>query len=181
MEYLTGSELRRLFTIARQRNPVHHLALVVGLWHGLRVSEIIRIKGVDVVDGQLAVKRLKRSKSTCQPIHVDADPLFDESPLVELARTNPGRLFNFSRQRVDQFIRAYGRLAGIHPDKLHAHAVCKHSMAMLLWDQTHSLGQVQSYLGHKAASSTMCYLVEVDARKAQSVVKGMSIQAEEKI
>jgi len=175
MEYLTGSELRRLFTVARQRNATHHLALVVGLWHGLRVSEILAIRGVDVVDGQLAVKRLKRSKSTCQPIHIDSDPLFDESPLVEMARANPGRLFNFSRQRVDQFIKIYGRVAGVHPDKLHAHAVCKHSLAMQLWDKTQSLGQIQSYLGHRSASSTMCYLVEVDARKAQSVVQGMSI------
>lgn len=175
MEYLTPGELQRLFKVIYGRNRIHHLALVVGLWHGLRVSEILKIRGVDVVDGQLSVKRLKRSKATCQPIHVDANPLFDESPLVDLARDNPGRLFQFSRQRVDRFIKDYGRLAGIHPDKLHAHAVCKHSLAMLLWDKTQALGQIQSYLGHKAPSSTMCYLVEVDARKAQSVVQGMSI------
>lgn len=175
MNYLNKSELRRLFKVAYERNRTHHLALVVGLWHGLRVSEILAIKGRDIVDGQLAVRRLKRSKATVQPIHVDADPLFDESPLLEMAAHNPGRLFQFCRQRVDQFIRAYGELAGIHPDKRHAHCVCKHSLAMLLWDQTHSLGQIQSYLGHKAASSTMCYLVEADARKAQSVVVAMRI------
>lgn len=175
MEYLTRSELRRLFKIAYERNKTHHLALVVGLWHGLRVSEILAIKGTDIVDGQLSVKRLKRSKPTVQPIHVDPDPLFDESPLLEMAAQNRRRMFHFSRQRVDQFIRKYGEVAGIHPDKLHAHAVCKHSLAMLLWDSTHSLGQIQSYLGHKAASSTMCYLVEVDAQKAQSAVAAMTI------
>lgn len=175
MQYLTKSELRRLFKVAYERNRTHHLALVVGLWHGLRVSEILAIKGSDIVDGQLAAKRLKRSKATVQPIHVDADPLFDESPLLEMAAQNPGRLFQFSRQRVDQFIRAYGELAGIHPEKLHSHAVCKHSLAMLLWDQTHSLGQIQSYLGHRAASSSLCYLAEADARKAQSVVVAMRI------
>jgi len=175
MEYLNKNELRRLFTVAYERNRTHHLALVVGLWHGLRVSEIVKIKGTDIVDGQLAVKRLKKSKSTCQPIHIDADPLFDESPLLEMAVQNRGRLFQFSRQRGDQFIRVYGELAGIHPEKRHAHCVCKHSLAMLLWDQTHSLGQIQSYLGHKAASSTMCYLVEADARKAQNAVAAMTI------
>ncbi len=175
MEYLNRTELRRLFKVAYERNRTHHLALAVGLWHGLRVSEILKIKGTDIVDGQLSVKRLKRSKATVQPIHVDADLLFDESPILELARQNKGRLFPFSRQRVDQFIRKYGKLAGIHPDKLHAHAVCKHSLAMLLWDQTHSLGQIQSYLGHRAASSTMCYLVEADARVAQAAVAGMTI------
>ncbi len=41
MEYLTRTELRRLFAVAYERNRTHHLAMVVGLWHGLRVSEII--------------------------------------------------------------------------------------------------------------------------------------------
>ena len=175
MEYLTKSELRRLFKVAYQKNRTHHLALVVGLFHGLRVSEIVAIKGRDIVDGQLSVRRLKRSKATLQPIHTVADPLFDESPLLAMAAKHKGRLFNFSRQRVDQFIRAYGALANIHPDKLHAHAVCKHSLAMLLWSQTHSLGQIQSYLGHKSASSTLCYLAEADSLIAQSAVSSMTI------
>jgi len=175
MQYLNKSELRRLFKVAYERNRTHHLALLVGLWHGLRVSEILKIKGTDIVDGQLSVKRLKRSKATVQPIHVDADPLFDESPLLELAARTPGRLFQFSRQRVDQFIRVYGAAAGIHPDKLHSHAVCKHSLAMLLWDSSHSLGMIQSYLGHRAASSSLCYLAEADARKAQDAVAGIAI------
>jgi integrase len=175
MEYLTKSELRRLFQVAYEKNKTHHLALVVGLFHGLRVSEIVAIKGRDIVDGQLSVKRLKRSKPTLQPIHADGDPLFDETPILAMAAQNKGRLFNFSRQRVDQFIRSYGTLAGIHPDKLHAHAVCKHSLAMLLWSQTHSLGQIQSYLGHRAASSTLCYLAEADSLIAQNAVSSMTI------
>jgi integrase/recombinase XerD len=174
MEYLSKSELRRLFEVAHAQNRTHHLALVVGLWHGLRVSEIISINGVDIVDGQLSVKRLKKSKSTLQPIHIDGDPLFDESPILELAANNPGRLFPFSRQRLDQFIRRYGKLAGIHPEKLHAHAL-KHSTAMLIWDASHSLGMIQSYLGHRSASSSLCYLAEADARKAQDAIAGISI------
>ena len=175
MEYLDRHELRRLFSVAYERNRTHHLAMVVGLWHGLRVSEILAIRGRDVVDGQLSVKRLKRSKATLQPLHIDDDPLFDESPLLDMAARNSGRLFLFSRQRVDQFIRQYGSMVGIHPDKLHAHAVCKHSLAMLLWSETHSLGQIQSYLGHRAASSTLCYLREADASKAQDAVCSMTI------
>jgi integrase len=175
MEYMNKSELRRLFQVAYDRNRTHHLAMVVGLWHGLRVSEIIKIKGSDIADGYLSVRRLKRSKATVQPIHVDADPLFSEEPLLAMAAQNKGRLFNFSRRRVDQFVKKYGELAGIHPDKCHAHAVCKHSLAMLLWDQTHSLGQIQSYLGHRASSSTLCYLVEADARIAQAAVAEITI------
>jgi integrase len=175
MEYLTKSELRRLFAVAYERNRTHHLALVVGLWHGLRVSEIISIRGTHVVDGQLSVKRLKKSEATLQPIHVDSDPLFDESPLIEMAAQNKGRLFDFSRQRMDQFVKVYGALAGIHPEKRHTHAICKHSVAMLIWSATNSLGMIQSYLGHRAAASTLAYLREADAMKAQSVVSAMTI------
>jgi integrase len=151
------------------------MAMVVGLWHGLRVSEIIAVRGTHVVDGQLSVKRLKKSKPTLQPIHVDADPLFDESPLIEMAAQNRGRLFDFSRQRMDEFAKKYGELAGLHPDKRHIHAICKHSVAMLIWSETNSLGMIQSYLGHRAAASTLAYLREVDSLKAQSVVGAMTI------
>jgi integrase/recombinase XerD len=174
MTYLTKEELRRLFRVAYENNRLHHLCLTVTLWHGLRVSETIKILGTDICDGQLSIARLKKSKETCQPIHRDTDPLFDESPLLELAVKTPGRLFQFSRQRADQFVRRYAAVAGIHPRKGHMHSL-KHSMAMLLWDETHSLGQIQGYLGHKAASSTMCYLVEADQRKAERVVASIAI------
>lgn len=174
MQYLDKSELRRLFKAAYDCNRSHHLFLVVTLFHGLRVSEAINIEGTDVCDGLVSVARLKKSNATCQPIHRDADPLFDESPLIELAARNPGRLFPFSRQRADQFIRRYAALAGIHPHKGHMHAL-KHSIALLIWEETHSLGQIQSYLGHKAPSSTMVYLVEIDKRKAEMAVAGITI------
>jgi len=174
MTYLTKEELRRLFQAAYTHNRMHHLFLVTVLWHGLRVSEGIHIAGADIADSQLSTARLKRSKATLQPIHLDADPLFDGSPLIDMAKINPGRLFNFSRQRADQFIKRYADIAGIHPTKAHMHSL-KHSIAMMIWDKTHSLGPIQSYLGHKEASSTMQYLVEVDQQKAQNAVAGISI------
>src|SRR5690348_9534568 len=118
MRYLTKDELRRLFQAAYEHNRQHHLALVVGLWHGLRVSEMIAIRGRDIADGQLSIKRLKGSRSTIHIVRRDKDPLFDESPLLEMAKADPNRqLFLFSRQRVDQFMKRYARLAGIHKDK----------------------------------------------------------------
>jgi integrase/recombinase XerD len=175
MQYLSKDELRRLFQVAYDNNRRHHLFLVVCLWHGCRVSEGIALTGEQVSrSGEITVRRLKRSLPTCQPIHRDADPLFDETPLLELARSTPGRLFPFNRQRADAFIKRYCALAGINRDKAHCHSL-KHSVAMLLWDATQNLGQIQSYLGHKAASSTLVYLFEADARKAQQAIAGISI------
>jgi len=175
MHYLSKEELRRLFGVARQRNRTHHLALLVGLWHGTRISETLAVKGTDIQDGLLSVSRLKGSKPTIHALHVDNDPLFDETPLIELARQKGSeRLFPFSRQRVDEFMKNYAALAGIHPSKAHYHAL-KHSICMLIWDDTRSLSAIQQYVGHKSPSSTLIYLAEADNRKAASTVARMSI------
>jgi hypothetical protein len=42
MEYMTRQELVRLFSVAREHSPSHHVAMLAGLQHGLRVSENAR-------------------------------------------------------------------------------------------------------------------------------------------
>lgn len=171
MQYLNETETRRFFTVAYNRNRAHHLALLMGYIHALRASEIGRIIGSDIQDGWLSVQRLKGSNKTLQPIHVDVDPIFDCGAVLAMAASNPnGRLFPMCRQRLFQICKTYGELAGLHPDKAHPHSITKSSMGMYLWNKTHSLGQIQNYLGHKSASSTLCYLREVDASLAQAVV-----------
>lgn len=175
MIHLTKDELRRLFTIAYQRDRRHHLSLVICLFSGLRVSELLNIRGRDVADGQLSVQRLKGSRKTLHAIHKDIDPLFDATPLVELAAKNPSeRLFPWTRQMVDLFIKKYGVIAGIHKDKCHAHAL-KHSICMFIYEQTRDLNAVQDFVGHAATSSTLVYLRADGAAKAQAAVAGMVI------
>ncbi len=118
MEYLDKQELRRLFSVAYECNRNHHLFLVVALAHALRVSEAIEVRGTDIQDGKLAVARLKKGKDTLQPIRQNDDPLFDESAILAF-EGSPERLFNFSRQRADVFIKKYCKLSGIHSAKAH--------------------------------------------------------------
>jgi integrase len=174
MEYMTREELVRLFKIARDDNKLHHLAMLVGLLHGLRVSEMLAIRGRDVCDGKLSVKRLKKSRATLHGLRVDSDPLFDESPLLELARTNPdSQLFRWSRQYMDIVLKRYAALAGIHPSKAHYH-VLKHSICVLLWQETHDLNAIQDHVGHRSSSSTLVYLRADAAQKAQTTIAAMS-------
>lgn len=174
MEYLTRDELVRLFKVARNHNKLHHMALLVGLLHGLRVSEMLAIRGRDICDGRLSVKRLKKSRATLHALRIDSDPLFDESPLIELARTNPdAKLFRWSRQYMDVIIKRYGALAGLHPSKLHFHTL-KHSICVLLWQETHDLNAIQDHVGHRSSSSTLIYLRADAAQKAQTTIAGMS-------
>jgi integrase len=176
MQYLDKKELIRLFTVARDSNPQHHLAMLVGFLHGLRVSETLAIRGRDIADGKLAVRRLKKSRSTLHDLLIDADPLFDESPLIELAESTSGELFPWSRQYMDRMIKQYARVAGIHPDKAHYH-VLKHSVCVLLWKETHDLNAIQDHVGHRAASSSLVYLRSDAARKAQTVINSVSFAA----
>jgi integrase len=174
MEYLNRDELVRLFKVARQHNPLHHVALLVGLLHGLRVSETLAIRGRDICDGRVSVKRLKKSRATLHALRIDTDPLFDESHLVELAKANPEtELFPWSRQYMDVLIKRYAALAGIHPAKRHYHAL-KHSICVLLWQETHDLNAIQDHVGHRSSSSTLIYLRADAALKAQMTVVGMS-------
>jgi integrase len=174
MEYLNRDELVRLFKLARQHNPLHHVALLVGLLHGLRVSETLAIRGRDICDSKLSVKRLKKSRTTLHALRIDSDPLFDESPLLELAKASPEtELFPWSRQYMDVLIKRYAALAGIHPAKRHYH-VLKHSICVLLWQETHDLNAIQDHVGHRSSSSTLIYLRADAALKAQMTVVGMS-------
>ena len=148
--------------------------MLVGLLHGLRVSETLAIRGRDICDGRVSVKRLKKSRPTLHALRIDSDPLFDESPLLELAKANPEtELFPWSRQYMDVVIKRYAALAGIHPAKRHYH-VLKHSICVLLWQETHDLNAIQDHVGHRSSSSTLIYLRADAALKAQSTVVHMS-------
>jgi site-specific recombinase XerD len=175
MQFLNRDELRRLFQVAYDHNRLHHLCLVTMFWSGLRVSEALAIRGRDICDCQLSVKRLKKSKPTIHALKMTADPLFDQSPLLEMAKRNPlGRLFPWCRQNVDYFVKKYGAEAGIHPAKLHSH-VAKHSICVLLWEEKHDLNVVQDHVGHRAPSSSLAYMRTDAVAKAQQTVAGLSI------
>src|SRR5271167_4486568 len=174
MQYMNKSELERLLQVVYDHNKLHHAAIAVGLFHGLRVSEVSAIEGPDVQDGKLYVRRLKKSRATIQELRRDSNPIFDEGYLLQLAKENPaGRLFPLCRQRLDELMKRYCRLAGIHRGKAHFH-VFKHSIAMLILDATHSPGAIQQWLGHKSMSSTLQYLQENDSRTAQDAIANIN-------
>jgi integrase len=79
MEYLTRSELSRLFSVARKENELHWQMMLTAFYFGLRVSEVNAILGEDVQDNQLMVRRLKNSQPTLQRI-----PVTNGSPEFEL-------------------------------------------------------------------------------------------------
>src|SRR5260370_8262653 len=159
MQFLDRTELRKLFEVAYKQDRRIHLLLVTMFWSGLRINEVLAIRGRDVCNSELHVKRLKRSRPTVHKLHLDADPVFDTTPLIELAMSNPdARPFDCSPQWVNRLLKRYATEAGIHPAKAHTRSVGKHSICMLLWQTLKDLNVVQDWGGHVATRSTPCYL-----------------------
>jgi len=171
-----------LLKVAYEKNRLHHLALLVSVVHGLRVSELLALTVDDLHEATISIRPSKRSKSAKQqsakrvqasiePLYRSANPLLDESQLAAHAhgvRQLAGkRLFPFCRQYADKIIRRYGAEAGIAAAKCHLHSL-RHTTAMLCWSQSHSLGQITACLRHKSGAASIVYLHEVDRQKSQA-------------
>lgn len=164
MEYLNESELSRLLAIAKQHSERDYLAIAVSAAHGLRISELIGLRGHDIQDGRIIVKRLKGSNKTNQAL----DPSLGR--LAAIAASAPeSRLFPFSRQYADRMIKRYCSLAGLHRGLAHWHAL-KHTCALMAWNRYQSLGGLQNFLGHKSTSSSVVYLRESSGVKTATAV-----------
>jgi site-specific recombinase XerD len=94
-------------------------------------------------------------------LRFDSDVLFDESPLLALAQTNGGKLFDWSRQYMDRILKRYAGLAGLHSSQSHFH-VLKHSICVLLWQATHDLNaHIPTLLGSDYEARTPAALTGV--------------------
>lgn len=186
MFYFDTAELRSLLQVAYDRDRMNHLAILTTVVHALRISEL-RALTVDDLDanGQLFIKGKKEGLEQLSPLHISADPLFDQSPLPALIHglreSGKRTIFGLSRQRYDQIIREYCREAGINARKAHWHTL-RHSSAMLVWSETQSLGAVKQALRHKSYSTSLIYLAEADNQKAtQAMGKALGNMARAKV
>ena len=133
--------------------------------HGLRVSELIgmRWNAVDWKRGDIAVNRLKGSKSNRQPL--DRNDLRALRALYR-DRTSDEWIFMgergpMTRDGFSKLLRAVAARAGIknaHPHALR-HA-CGHALAM----KSHDMRLVQEYLGHTNVRNTARYMDGVSTR-----------------
>lgn len=175
MQSLNQNELLRLLAKAREHSERNWLAILVGYSHGLRVTEIIRLRARDVADGFVTVKRLKGSLKTTQPLVVSSEPLLSEAEAIE--RLSRGmkptdRLFPISRVMMWKLFQRYAEEAGLPPHLRHPH-VLKHTTAMLAI-ATAGVENVRQYLGHRSLSSTGEYL-RVNDQQASSAVQSAMV------
>jgi integrase len=170
MNYLKKDELKKL--LSGVSNESHKLMILVGFWHGLRVSELISLEGKDIQGGVLRIQRLKKSKKTTQPFVFNEDPELDEeTPLLKLAATlGPNdRLFNITtRDGVAKMLHRAATVAGLPLYKCHPHAL-KHSIAMAMYKGGKSVKEMQTYLGHVEGKNTLRYIEATEEESAQGI------------
>lgn len=175
MKYLSITEIKAM--LREVPNTRHRLCLLIGFWHGLRASEIIALKGADIRDGHVDVKRLKGSMHTIQRYQYHPDPELDESgPLTELASrvAMDERLMPMTRWGILKVVKRACKKAGINAKKAKTHTL-KHSCAMTVIGS--GIENARQRLGHKSLSSTGAYLRVTDDRASDAIDAFLGVQS----
>lgn len=110
------------------------MPVLIGFWHGLRVSEILGLTARDIQHGYIKVKRKKRSLPTLQPFVMHKDKRLSElEGLKELAKLPlDTRLFPVTRFAMNKMMtRLNKRLLDL--PKCHPHML-RHTCAHVMLD-----------------------------------------------
>lgn len=160
MKYFSFDEIGRFFAVLKG-NRDKAMFRVMYL-KALRASEVgmLRMEDYHEREGRLFVKRLKNSRAGEFRIH-RTEGQFLRAWVRERGR-GPGAIFRsrnhrpISRRQIDRLVKHYGALAGIPPEKCHAHAF-KHSRGTHLLSEERDITLVQDQLGHRNIQNTMIY------------------------
>jgi integrase len=182
MHYLEKQDLAKFFRAAyttnTEKSHLHHMAMLIGFFTGARVSQALNVRGEDIFerDGKwvVMIRAAKRGDVAIHSLHVDHDPAFDMTPLIELANIKGQSLIfgGLDRHYFNRVLRRYAAIAGIHSSYAHSH-VFRHSAAMVVYDATERIGAVSKFLAHRSPASAFVYLQENDGLKAQEAMDNL--------
>src|ERR1700722_7970193 len=81
--YLSSEQMLRILQVARDEYGTReHCMFLMAAMHGLRASEIAMLTIADVQDGQMDIRRLKKSIRTVQPLQTHPNLLLDEPAVL---------------------------------------------------------------------------------------------------
>jgi len=136
--------------------------LMLTFYHGLRVTELCRLRrqDVDLTHGRIWIQRLKGSLSTEQPLQ--AEELRTLKRYVKQRGTIqlPWLFLNergdqFTRSAINYLVRITGVRAGL-PFHVHPHML-RHGCGYALANRGYDLRVIQDYLGHRDPKHTTRY------------------------
>jgi type 1 fimbriae regulatory protein FimB len=131
-------------------------------YHGLRVTELCRLKrqDVDLTHGRIWIQRLKGSLSTEQPLHPEELRTLKRYVKQRGAVQLPWLFLNergdpFTRSAINYLVGSTGVRAGltfhVYPPML------RHSCGYALANRGYDLRLIQDYLGHRDPKHTTRY------------------------
>jgi integrase len=167
MTYWKPNELLNILSEARKISTRNHLLVLLAYKHGLRATELCRLRVRDVAFGRLDCKRLKGSLHTNRPLDSDPNPLLDEkaalaSWLRERGAAETDSLFvsrlgkGMTRRAVYDIFEDATVRAGIEPGRRNPHCA-KHTLGALAYRAGVDPFALQQLLGHRDAKATAVY------------------------
>lgn len=180
MKYWQPAELIAVLSEARKVSARNHLLILLSYKHGLRATEVARLKLEDVQGGRLDCQRLKGSLHTNRPLESDPNPLLDEKRALAAymrEREDTGSVFLFvsrlghgmSRQAIYEVFQEAAMNAGIERGRRHPH-MAKHTLGSLAHRSGVGLLDLQQLLGHRDIKATSMY-THVTQDEAHSKMK----------
>jgi integrase len=155
MNHIPQPDLDLLLAAAMLQSHNDWLMILVASNHGLRVSEVISMKGTQVVGGRLYVKRLKGSLATDQPMLANEREAL-EARAIEVGN---GLMFPICRRTAWRRIKLLMREVGLVSAKPRTYAFhsLKHSTGKLASERGMQMPKLQQWMGHKSLNSTAAY------------------------
>lgn len=189
-DYLSSEQVLSILQVASQYGTRELAMFSLAFQHAMRASEIANLKLADIKNGQILVRRCKKSLQTRQPLQSHAtQPLLDEPAildawLAERPDTDSPYLFTsretaevgakpISRKTVYNLFNDIAREAGIPAGMRNPHQL-KHAICALLTRQGVTLAYVQQTAGHANVTSTVRYTHVSQSEAAAKVSSVMS-------
>lgn len=177
-KYYTPDEMRKMLEFALARSERDHLFILLVYLHGLRSSEAIALRRMDVTPGYLAIRALKGGKSQLQPIFESTDRLFDEGYWLRKYTAglhSQSQLFDFTRDFAYKMVVDIATSVGVPKERCGVHAI-RHSIAQHSKACGCGIATVQKLLRHRSIASTGVYFQESDAEAMAKVHAGLRQQ-----
>jgi len=178
MKALIPEQVEKILKVASQHSKRDHAMILLCYKHGLRASEVCRLKiaDIDLRNAKITVKRLKGSQTNEQALYNEVDnPLMSELRVLKLwlaERQTWGQdsEYCFLSQKGGcmsriQFYRLFDAIceqAGIPADLRHPHAL-KHGLGLAMVKAGAQIMTIKQALGHVSLQSTAIYTSADDA------------------
>lgn len=156
---LSIAQILKLLKAAKEHDELHWLATAVAFNHGLRASEVVAIRPVNIADGKLVMKRCKGSNEVNDELIEHENPLISERKalleLVEKTRFN-SKLFPITTRTFQRWVNRAGDAAGLPRLLCHPHTL-KHSILFFLRRNGMGTDELQPRSGHVSVDSLNVY------------------------